>query len=125
MSVAALEQQKSNAKELIERRNLALKLSRNPDFKKLILKEWMVEEAARMVQVSGDPSLTPVDQANAMAMAQATGHLKRWLSVQCRMGDQAEAQMEELDEALAEARAEEAEVDAEDGDEDETRGNLA
>jgi len=40
-------------------------------------------------------------------MAQASGHLKRFLSVTVQMGAHAERSMPEVDAALAEARAEE------------------
>ena len=129
MSVAQLEQQKSNAKKLIAQRDLALKLRRNTEFRKLILEEYMVNEAARYAALSADPVLTPAQRADAIAMAQAPGHLKRWLSVLAAMGDTAEGEMDDLDLQIEEARIEEeheqAERDAEEAEREEgERGTL-
>jgi hypothetical protein len=106
--VEQMEAQKDQAKELVELRDLAIRLSNNREFKKLIRDHWMVVEAARYVQISADPSLKAEERADARAMAQATGHLKRWLSVTIRMGNIAEDEINGLDEALAEVRAAEA-----------------
>lgn len=104
--VKQLEQQLSNAKALIEKRDIALRLFKNRDFRKLILDEYMVQEAARYVQCSGDPALGKEERADALLMAQSTGCLKRWLSVTVRMGNQAESEIGDLDDEIAEARAE-------------------
>jgi hypothetical protein len=106
--IAQMEAQKEQAKSLMELRDLALKLSNNREFRKLIREQWMQVEAARYVQLSADPSLKPEERADALAMAQATGHLKRWLSVTIRMGNIAENEINDLDAELAVARAEEA-----------------
>jgi hypothetical protein len=105
--VAQLEQYRENAKELLDRRHMAQRLALNPDFKKLILDEFCLREAARYVQSSADPALPANERADALAMAQASGHLKRFLSVTIQMGAHAEREMPEIDAALAEARAEE------------------
>lgn len=108
--IEQMEAQKDQARELVELRDLAVKLSNNREFRKLIRDHWMVTEAARYVQISADPSLKADERADALAMAQATGHLKRWLSVTIRMGNIAEDEINGLDEALAEARAEDAQA---------------
>lgn len=105
--LTALTKQQEDAKGLMDRRDLALKLYGNADFKQLILKEFCVEECARYVHTSADPSLKPENRADALALAQAAGHLRRWLSVVVQMGNQAESQMQSLDQAIEEARAEE------------------
>ena len=105
--VHALEDQLAGTKELIERRKMADRLARNPDFKKLILDVFCMEEAARYVQASGDPALGDREQKDALAMAQASGHLKRFLSVTMQMGYHAEGSLPELEEALDAARLEE------------------
>lgn len=105
--VFALEHQLDQVKELVERREMALRLSKNPDFKKLILEEFMVNEAARYVQTSADPAMGPQERADALNLAQASGHLKRWLSVLVAMGNQANGQIPDLEEAIEQARAEE------------------
>lgn len=130
-TVAQLEQQKSNAKEFMETRDLALRLSQNADFRKLILNDYMIHEAARLVALSADPVLDDRQKTDAMAMAQAPGHLKRYLTVLQQMGDKAEQDMEELELMLEEARNEEAQSsengfgDPTDVDQGAQRGELA
>jgi hypothetical protein len=103
---AALIKQQEDAKAFMARRDTALRLYDNPDFKKLILKEFCVEECARYVHTSADPALKPENRADALALAQAAGHLRRWLSVVVQMGNQAEGQLQSLDQAIEEARQE-------------------
>lgn len=105
--VVALEQQLKNAKQLVEQRRLALRLSQNRDFRKLILEEFCEKEAARYVQNSANPALGADERADSLAIAQASGHLKRWLSVQVQMGAHAEREIEDLETALEQARADE------------------
>lgn len=104
--VQGLESQLERNRELIERRNLAIKLSSNRDFRRLILEDFCVKEAARLVGESADPVLDPKQRADALAMAQAGGHLRRFLSMMIQMGAVAERDMPDLEEALSEARAE-------------------
>ena len=105
-SIEQLEQQKTKAKEAIERRDLAVKLAGNRDFRKLILEYFCVEECARYARESADPALDAAQKADAMAMAQSAGHLKRFLSLQIQMGDKFEADMPELEEMIEECRRE-------------------
>jgi hypothetical protein len=107
---AGLEKQLVDAKFLLERRELAVRLAKNSDFRKLILDGFCLHDAARYVQESGDPALTAEQRADALSIAQASGHLKRFLSITFQMGAHAERTMPELEEALADARAEEMEV---------------
>lgn len=105
--VFALEKQLEDGKLHVERKDLALKLYNNREFKKLILEEFCVNECARYAQMSADPTLSPVDQANALAIAQSAGHLRRFLSVMVQMGTYAENNRESIEQAIAEARVEE------------------
>ena len=104
--VTQLEHQLVAAKELVRRRNMALRLANIPEFKELILDDFMVKEAARYVHSSADPALKPDERADALNMAQASGHLKRFLSVTVQMGAHAERELTSLEEAIDEARAE-------------------
>lgn len=104
--VSALKNQRDDARSLIEHRELALRLSNNPDFKKLILNEFCVNECARYAQASADPALTENQRADSLAIAQAAGHLRRFLSVKIQMGNHAERQMSDLDEAIVIAESE-------------------
>lgn len=105
--LAALIKQQEDAKGLIARRDLALKLYDNVDFKQLILKEFCIEECARYAHSSADPALKPENRLDALNIAQAAGHLRRWLSVVVQMGNQAAGQLESLEQAIEEARNEE------------------
>ena len=104
--VTQLEHQLVAAKELVRRRNMALRLANIPEFKELILDDFMVKEAARYVHSSADPALKPDERADALNMAQASGHLKRFLSVTVQMRAHAERELTSLEEAIDEARLE-------------------
>lgn len=108
--VAALEKQQDDIRALLERRQMALRLHQNPDFRKLILEEFCTQESARYAHSSADPALAAEQRADSLALAQAGGHLKRWLSITVRMADVAEGNLADLEEALAQARAEEGAV---------------
>jgi hypothetical protein len=105
--VQGLEKQLEDAKHLIDRRNKAIALSQVPLFKELILDEFCVKEAARLVGQSADPVLSDRERADALSMAQAAGHLRRYLQMMIQMGAASERTLPDLEEALAEARAEE------------------
>jgi hypothetical protein len=104
-----LEQQYADAKVLIERRQMALRLNQNHDFRKLILDGFCLHDAARYVQSSQDPALSADQRADSLNMAQASGHLRRFLSVSITMGFHAEQTLHELETAIVEARSEEGE----------------
>lgn len=107
--VLALEKQLQNAKQLAARREMALKLSDNREFKQLILKDFCVEECARYAQSSADPALTIEQRADALALAQAAGHLRRFLSVVIQMGYTAMNEIPQIEVAIEELRQEGAE----------------
>lgn len=107
--VFALEKQLEDGKQFIERRDLALKLYKNPEFKKLILDDFCTTECARYAQSSADPALDDRQRADALALAQSAGHLRRFLSVVVTMGNQAERLAPELEDAIHQARQEEGE----------------
>jgi hypothetical protein len=123
--VRQLEQQISNVKELMALRDKMLQLGKIPLFKELILDKFCIEEAARLVGQSADPALSPQQRSDALSMAQAGGHVRRWLSLGCRMGDQAESDLVDIEQMLAEARAEEDNSQDEDSFADETDGDMA
>ena len=103
-----LEQHVEQLQTLVEKRDLAIKLEKNREFKKLILDEFCVNECARYAQASADPSLKADERADALALAQASGHLRRYLSVVVQMGNQAESEINQTKEAIEQARVEEA-----------------
>lgn len=106
-TVSRLEDQLKDTKALVERRDAILRLSKNADFRTVILDAFFVEECARYARESGDPALTPAQRADALNIAQAAGHVKRFLNVQIQMGDAAEGSITELEENIEAARIEE------------------
>jgi len=100
----ALEDQLKDGKLLIERRDAIRRLSKNADFRRIILEEFFVEECARYARESGDPALNEAQRADALAIAQSAGHLKRYLNVQIQMGDQVEGQLVAIEEAIEQER---------------------
>jgi hypothetical protein len=115
-----LEQGIKDAETLIGRRQMALKLSDNHEFRKLILEDFCGTEAARLVQLSADPILSDRERADALAMAQASGHLRRYLSMMIQMGYTAERELPQLQSALDETRS--VELHGDDDDVEEVRG---
>lgn len=107
--VAQLEQQLEFNKQLRTRRLAAERLANNHDFRSVVLHGFCRDDAARYVQESGDPLLTADQRADALNMAQASGHLKRYLQLQIQMGGMADRNIADIEEALVEARGEEAE----------------
>jgi hypothetical protein len=110
--VNQLERQRKDNEELIAKRDMALKLFTNREFKKLILDGFCLEDCARYAQLSSDPSLNAEQRADSLGLAQAAGHLRRYLSVVVQMGHRGEAENAKVDEAINEARLEEAEEEA-------------
>ena len=88
----------------VERRDALLRLTENRDYKRLIREEFLTADCARFAQLSVDPQLTAENRADALAKAQAAGHLKQYLSVIILQGNTAENTIPEILEALEEAR---------------------
>lgn len=103
-AVEMLENQKAGYLEAIKRRDEARKLTSNRIFKSLVLQEWCVDECARYAQMSADPNLGPNERADALAVAQAAGHFRRWLQVIEQMGAHADKELLAIDDAIVEAR---------------------
>lgn len=104
--VAGLEHQIAGAKQVIAHGEEVAKLIKNPLFRKIILEEFCTKHCARYVQESGDPLLTAEQRADALAMAQAAGHLRRWLDLAIRIGNNENERLFELQEELDTVRAE-------------------
>ena len=104
--VAGLEHQIEGTKRLIAHGEEVAQLVQNPLFRKVILEQFCTRDCARYVQESGDPLLTAEQRADALAMAQAAGHIRRWLDISMRLGDQAIGTIERVQEMLDTVRAE-------------------
>jgi hypothetical protein len=78
-----------DAKQAVALRDTILKLTENREFKKVIRENFLETACARYARESADPILSDRQRADALAMAQAAGHLKRWFQLQIQMGDTA------------------------------------
>jgi hypothetical protein len=108
-----LEQQRADIQEALELRDAALRLSENKDFRRLFIEMYFKSEAARLVQMSGDPVLNKDQREDALNMAQATGHAKRFLSMLVVRGNTLSRDVEDLEQQIIEARQEEENAQAE------------
>lgn len=104
VTITQLEQQIEQNKALVERRDLALKLSENRTFRKLILEEFCTNECAKFVQASVNPNLPADNRAQSLAMAQAAGYLRQFLSVCVVMGNQAANSIGQAQEQIEDIR---------------------
>lgn len=104
--VADLEKQLAKCKAAAETLNCLKNLQGNRDFRKIIVEGFMLHEAARYVHESGDPALTPEQRADALSLAQAAGHLKRFLVVTEQLAESAASSIPELEATIDELRAE-------------------
>jgi hypothetical protein len=102
--IQELETQKAELQKMVDLRDLILKLSKNHDFRKVIHEEFFLNEAARNAGIGGDPALDENQRKDAMQMSMAGGHLKRYLSANVMMGNQAQSTIIQIDEALEEIR---------------------
>lgn len=100
-AVEQLRQYQADQRTLVEARDRAIALSTNPDFKKLILDGFCTVEAARYIQESCDPMLAPHMREDALAMAQASGHLKRFLSLTIQIGNTAANNVQQADDQIS------------------------
>jgi len=105
--VAEIEKHIEKLRETAARKELALKLEKNRDFRKLILEEFCTNECANYAQLSADPNMSAESRADCLGLAQAAGHLRRWLSVCIQMGTRAEDDIKRAETELEEARREE------------------
>ena len=105
-TIAGLEHRLEAAKGAVAHAEDVRKLLENPLFRKVILRQFCTEDCARYVQESGDPLLEANNRADALNMAQAAGHLRRYLSIQIQLGNHAEGQIQSIEEALVEVRSE-------------------
>jgi hypothetical protein len=100
-----LEQGIKDAEHLLERRQMALKLYDNREFRVLFVDGYFKDEAARLVQNSTEPKYDAQQRADSLAMAQATGHARRYLSMAVQMGAVAERELPQMHAMLEHLRA--------------------
>lgn len=103
--IEQLEMQKVELQKQAELGDMAVKLNGNHEFRKLILEHFCVTKCSEFAQISADPVLDATGRADAIAMAQAAGHLKRFLSVTTRMANTADDTIRQIDAEIDELRA--------------------
>lgn len=108
VTVAQLEAQRDKQKSVVERAEIAERLANNADFRSLILDYFCVQECARYARESANPLISKEDREDALAMAQAAGHFKRFMQLQIKLGEMAKNEIASIDEELDEVRMQEA-----------------
>lgn len=83
-------------------RDSILRLIENADFRTVIENHFMTEETLRAARSIADPNLDAKMQSDMVSMAAASGHLRRYLSAHIQMGNQAEREIEQINEQLEE-----------------------
>ena len=96
-----LREYQKDQKTLVDARDAAIRLYSQPDFKRLIVDGFMTQECARYVQESCDPLLKPEQRADALNLAQASGHLKRFMSLCISIGNTAANNIQQADEHIS------------------------
>lgn len=106
LQIIEAERRIEELKKITELGDRIMRLQTNSDFTKVINEEFLLKEAARFVQLSEDPALKPEERADALRIAQSSGHLKRWFQIQIRLANNADNEIKQLEELLEELRAE-------------------
>lgn len=105
-TISDLEKQIEECRETIAVRDMALKLYENKEFKAVIIDDFSTKQCALYAQLSCDPSLTKEQQQDALGLAQAAGHLRRFLSAKVAMGNQAARTIADIEEEIEAVRLE-------------------
>ena len=66
----------------------------------MVIDLFTTKEAARYAQESADPMLTAEQRADALAIAQSGGHIKRWFAIQLQMASLAERDIPAIEEEI-------------------------
>lgn len=101
ITVQALTNQLNDAKQAKVKLERLRRLCKNKDFKELILEEYGVQEAARLIKMSIHPSQNLEERAKWVSMAQACGGVEMFifaqealLNAQINTIDQLESELE-------------------------------
>lgn len=102
--IQELELSIEQAKKLVERKNMILKLTSNREFKKVVLDGYFVDEAARLASISADPLQQEYwDQIHLCI--QGISLFRQFMQTGIRMGQVAEQELREQNELLDELQA--------------------
>jgi hypothetical protein len=102
-----LETTLEDLREIVARKNAAIKLESNREYKKLILDGLFKEEASRLVAISAEPSMAR-EADLIMESIRSISHFQQYMRSVIQMGTIAENNLAEHMEMLEEVRAEEA-----------------
>lgn len=94
-------------KAAIEMRDVALKLTTNRDYKKVITQGYFTDEAVRLVGLSADPNLTDAGREDVIRSIQAISYLQQYLRTLILTGNLAERDLEEQEDLLLEMQDQE------------------
>lgn len=97
----------AEAEKMVKRGQAAERLSLNPDFKALVLDGYFVEEAARLVHLSSDPTIPENIRDVVVRDLAGPGAFKRYMTAMVQMGNMAANEIEDHRETLEELREEE------------------
>lgn len=99
------------AKKIVAKRDMALKLAGNREFKKLVLEGYLKDEAARLVGISADASVKE-HWGDIHSAINGISHFQQYMRTIKQMGDIAERELAEQVDTLEELRELEAEGEA-------------
>lgn len=97
------------AKQVVEFGEAIERLSKNPDYQKVILEGYMRDEALRLVKLTGDPNLPPERMVDVHAGIRGVGELNYFLHFGLNRAEHMRQMIAEYNETLDELRQEEAE----------------
>ena len=100
------EHEKAAALREIERAKKLERLMLIPEFKELIMQDFIVDETVRVAEMAGNPGLTPEMRESAMVMVTGGGHLRRWMKLILDSAARFSEGLPELDEAILDLRQE-------------------
>lgn len=115
VNIQNLNRQLDGAKAAVKKLASMERLFKNKDFKELILQEYCMNEAARLVHASIDPQFSPDDQKKFLVMAQACGGILLWAAAQETLLNTQANDLQNIEQALEDLRQED--QDADEGDE--------
>ena len=100
--IQALQNEIEGAKAVVQRRDLALKLSENREFRVLFTEEYFGSEIARLMVMSVDSNVDAETRADCVKMAEAAARTKQYLSMVIQAGAHYERTLPEMEATLQE-----------------------
>lgn len=104
--IAEMKAGRADRLEQVAFRDAILRLVNTPDWRLVIEKVFMTDDAVRAARCIGDPALDAKQQNDMIGIAAAPGHLQRFVSVHVRLGNVAEDEIKQIDENIAELQLE-------------------